>query len=85
MAGLCLGGYCGNGNKSLHERFDFFRKLFYWMSDCRCRVSVNQAHTFRNVTVVVVDSIKERCLQWVGGDCWRMRFKDNMNPTIFMY
>ena len=39
----------------------------------------------RNVTLAVVDSIKERCLQWIGRDCWRMRLEDNMNPTIFMY
>ena len=39
----------------------------------------------RNVTLAVVDSINERCLQWIGRDCWRMRLKDNMNPTIFMY
>ena len=38
-----------------------------------------------DVTLDVVDSIKERCLQWIGRDCWRMRLKDNMNPTIFMY
>ena len=39
----------------------------------------------RNLTLAVVDSIKEICLQWIGRDCWRMRLKDNMNPTIFMY
>ena len=37
------------------------------------------------VTLDIVDSIKERCLQWIGRDCWRMRFKDNINPTIVMY
>ena len=35
---------------------------------------------FRNVTLAVVDSIKERCLQWIGRDCWRMRLEDNINP-----
>ena len=34
----------------------------------------------RNLTLAVVDSIKERCLQWIDRDCWRMRLKDNMNP-----
>ena len=32
--------------------------------------SLNILAQTRNVTLAVVDSIKERCLQWIGRDCW---------------
>ena len=55
-------------------------------SNRSCYANLNcQGQLRGDVTLAVVDSIKERCLQWISRDCWRMRLEDNMNPTIFMY